>query len=41
MDTRGSLAAGLTFLAVVAAVAGLLALTQVRWVASACSPDSP
>src|SRR6266576_1460500 len=32
MDTRGSLAAGLTFLAVVAAVAGLLARTQVRWV---------
>ena len=32
MDARGSLAAGLTFLAVVAAVAGLLARTQVRWV---------
>src|SRR5207248_1162175 len=32
LDTRGSLAAGLTFLAVVVAVAGLLARTQARWV---------
>jgi len=32
MDTRGSLAVGLTFLAIIVAVAGLLARTQARWV---------